>query len=226
MPNAGAASSSSRVAIANLPMRISWKKWATTSATKAPTHSQVLPSSRGMPDRPPAPRVRSSQFLTSWSTMNSAASVIIVGARPLARATAMPKTPPMMTVTTTANSVAPNGFRKTSSRPKGMSGSALALVANGMATTAVAYAAIWANAMWPKLSTPVLPMNTCMPSTRMKLLSISAISESRLAPPPLVYAIATAATTASNAALASVLRVNRTSTKLKPRITRAPLWTP
>jgi hypothetical protein len=48
-----------------------------------------------------------------------------------------------------------------------------------MATTAVAYEAIWANAMWPKLSTPVLPMNTCMPSTRMKLLSISAISDSR-----------------------------------------------
>lgn len=67
-----------------------------------------------------------------------------------------------------------------------MSGNAFALAASGMPTTAVAYAAICAKAMWPKLSTPVLPMNTCMPSTRMKLLSISAISESRLAPPPLV----------------------------------------
>lgn len=62
-----------------------------------------------MPDRPPAPRVSSFQFFTSCSTTNSAASVIMVGASPLARLTAMPKMPPMMMVTTMANTVAPSG---------------------------------------------------------------------------------------------------------------------
>ena len=109
MPRAGAASSSSRVAIAKRPMRVSWKKCAITSATNALAQSHPLPSSRGMPDRPPAPRVSSFQFLTNCSTTNSAANVIIVGASPLARLTAMPKMPPMITVTRTANSVAPNG---------------------------------------------------------------------------------------------------------------------
>ncbi len=45
---------------------------------------------RGTPDSPPAPRVSSCQFLTTWSTTNSTASVIIVAASPPARATATP----------------------------------------------------------------------------------------------------------------------------------------
>ena len=142
MPSAGAASSSSRVAIAKRPMRISWKNAAVTRAMNAPTYSQPLPWMIGIPDRPPAPRVSSFQFFTNWSTTNSRASVIIVGARPLARQTAMPSTAPMIVVTTTANTVAPTGPMCTVSRPKGMSGSALPLATRGMATTAVAYAAI------------------------------------------------------------------------------------
>jgi len=45
----------------------------------------------------------------------------------------------------------------------------------------------------------------------MKLLSISAINDCRLAPPVRVYAVASAATIAISTALANMLRVMRTN---------------
>ncbi len=92
---------------------------------------------RGTPDRPPAPFVSSCQFLTIWSTTNSSASVIIVAANPPARATAIPTIAPRTVATSTPTAVAATVPRWTSPRPNGRLGSAVALVATGMATIAV-----------------------------------------------------------------------------------------
>ena len=64
MPMAGAAISSSRVAAAKRPWRVSPNQFATINAPSAATHSHVLVVSRGTPDSPPAPRVSSVQFFT------------------------------------------------------------------------------------------------------------------------------------------------------------------
>ncbi len=136
MPMAGAAISSSRVAMAKRPTRVSRNSETTTSAPATATQSQTLEPWRGTPDSPPAPRVSSCQFLTTESTTNRTASVIIVAAMPVARATAMPTTAPMAVATTTAMTVAASEPTCTSSMPKGRSGSEVAFVATGMVTSA------------------------------------------------------------------------------------------
>ena len=65
MPIAGAAISSSRVAMAKRPTRVSRNSATTTRAPATASQSHVLVPWRGTPESPPAPRVSSCQFLTT-----------------------------------------------------------------------------------------------------------------------------------------------------------------
>ena len=187
MPSDGAAISSSRVATAKRPARVSPNQWATNIARAAASHSQMVPRRMGTPESPPAPLVSSCQFFTTWSTTNRTASVIIAAARPPVLATATPTTAPNASATSTPTSVAGSAPRWTSPNPNGRSGSCCALVATGIAQIATAYAAIWANARCPNDRMPVLPMNTWRPSTNIRLTSNSLTSSSLAEPPVDVY---------------------------------------
>ena len=139
MPMAGAAISSSRVAIGEASGAGSrGTRRRRARAASAASHSHVFVPWRGTPDSPPAPRVSSCQFFTAWSTTNSTASVIIVAASPPARATATP--------TSGAEGEGDERRRRrspptepssTSPSPNGRSGSVVAFVATGIATSAV-----------------------------------------------------------------------------------------
>ena len=183
IPMAPAAISSSRVATANRPDLVSRNTVATRMAASAATQSQVLVSILGTPESPPAPRVSSVQFFTTWSTTKSTASVIIVAARPPARATATPTMAPTAVATMTPTIVPPTAPSSTSPSPNGRSGRLVALLAAGIVTRAAPYAAIWAKARWPNDKMPVDPMNTCSPMTMTRLTSSSWISRSRAVSP-------------------------------------------
>ena len=183
IPIAGAAISSSRVAMAKRPVRVSRNRLTTTSVASTASHSHVSVPWRGTPESPPAPRVNSCQFLTPWSTTNSTARVIIVAASPPARATATPTTAPNTTATTIPTTVAATGPSSTSPIPNGRSGSDDAFVVTGIAASAVPYAASWANARCPNDRIPVDPVNACSPSTSTRLISSSWTRRSRAAPP-------------------------------------------
>ena len=170
MPIAGAAISSSRVAIAKRPTRVSRNQETAIRATSAAIQSQVFVVCRGMPERPPAPLVSSCQFLTPWSTTNSTASVIIVAASPPARATAMPTTAPSTVATST-----PDGGR--GDRCRG--GRRRARTA-GSAATSPSSPPGWrrARCRTPRAGRrrgarttgcPVSPVKACRPSTRIEV---------------------------------------------------------
>ena len=126
MPIAGAAISSSRVATAKRPARVSPEPVGDEQrGERGEPQPRVRAVSGGTPDSPPAPRVSSCQFFTTWSTTNSTASVIIVAASPPARATATPTSAPSSDGDERPRRPSPpNGPSSTSPSPNGRSGSA------------------------------------------------------------------------------------------------------